>query len=316
MIKKPSILFYLLFSASFATAQKPAEIGIISDNDLYTSPKHDRYYTNGIELFYRYLNASDNPEIAKKITELRAGQYMYNPQTVRAEKWNVHDRPYAGYLFLEAGMNTFYTSESVLKINFQVGIVGKESLAEGFQEQLHKLFGYPTVKGWEYQIKTTAGLQAGLFYSDKIFAGRYKEKVDIHLQAEVYAGTIFTGFTAGPLLKISLKRPLLPVYESSLHGAVLSHDKETYKEKREFFLFINPMINYQYYDTTIQGNPFNDDSPITFPLINWRFNAEAGVKYRRNNWNLSYSFNYRGKELSNNVIQGYYYGSIVIGYLL
>ena len=315
MIKKALLIcFTLCFSLAFA--QKPAEIGIISDNDLYTSPIHDRYYTNGIELFYRSLDTSSNPKIAKKITEYRAGQYMYNPQSVRAEKWTVHDRPFAGYLFLEAGMNTFYNSESVLKINFQIGIVGKESLAEGFQEQLHKLFGYPTVKGWEYQIKSTPGLQAGVFYSNKIFASRYKEKVDVHIQGEAYAGTIFTGFTVGPLVRISLKRPLLPVYESSLHGAVLSHHKESYKEKREFFLYLNPIINYQYYDTTIQGSPFNDDSPITFPLINWRFNAEVGVKYRKNNWNLSYSFNYRGKELSNNVIQGYYYGSIVIGYLL
>ncbi len=315
MIKKVFIVITIL-SFSLVKAQKPAELGLISDNDLYASPKHDRYYTNGIEIFYRYLDSSANPKIAKKITELRAGQYMYNPQTVRAEKWNVHDRPYAGYLFIETGMNTFYTSETVFKINFQLGIVGRESLAEGFQEQLHKFFGYPTVRGWKYQIKSTPGLQAGFFYSNKIFADRFKKKVDVHLQAEVYGGTIFTGISAGPMVRISFKRPLLAVYESSLHDAVLSHDKESYKEKQEFFLFINPSINYQFYDTTIQGSPFNDDSPITFPLINWRFNAELGVKYRRNNWNLSYSFNYRGKELSNNVIQGYYYGSIGVGYLL
>lgn len=310
-----SLLFFLCFPLALC-AQKPGEIGLISDNDLYTSPIYDRYYTNGIELFYRYLGTSESEKMAKKITEIRAGQYMYNPQSVRAEDINVHDRPFAGYLFGEIGVNKFYRSEEVFKINFQVGVLGKESLAEGFQEQLHKFFGYPTVKGWEYQIRTTIGLQGNFFYSCKIFKERFKEKVDFHLQANMDVGTIWTGITVGPMMRISFKKLLLPVYNSALHGASLNHDRNVYTNDSEFFLFLNPNLNYQVYDATIQGSPFNDDSPVTFNLIPFRFNAEVGVKYKRNKWNLSYSFNYRGKELSNNVIEGYYYGSIVVGYML
>ena len=106
------------------------------------------------------------------------------------------------------------------------------------------------------------------------------------------------------------------MYNSSLHNAVLSHDKEGYKQHRELFLYLNPNVQYMQYDATIEGSHFNDTSPVTYPLIPFRFNAEVGVKYRYNNWNYSYSFNYRGKELSNNVITGFYYGSIQISYLL
>lgn len=317
MLKNKAYRLLFLFCLPIALySQKPAELGLISDNDLYTSFKHDRYYTNGIEFYYRYLGNSKKENVAKKITEFRIGQYMYNPQSVMAEELKYHDRPFAGYLFGEAGINTFYQDESVLKMNFQLGIIGKESLAEGLQEQLHKLFGYPKVQGWNYQIPTTLAVQANIFYSNKIFANNFREKVDFHIQADANIGTIFTGITAGPMMRISLKNPLMPVYNSSLHGAIVNKDKTLYKEQREFYIYLNPNINYQIYDATIEGSLFNDKAPVTFPLIHLRFNAEAGIKYRINKWNFSYSFNYRGKELSNNVIEGYYYGSIAIGYLL
>ncbi|KGO84917.1 hypothetical protein Q765_18990 [Flavobacterium rivuli WB 3.3-2 = DSM 21788] len=315
MKSRYGLLFALLYS-TFGFAQKPAEISIISDNDLYTSPINDQYYTNGIELIYRYLGNSKNENVAKKITEFRLGQYIYNPQSVRAADINVNDRPFAGYLFAEAGINTFYKNESVLKLNFQGGVVGPESYAEQLQRGLHKIIGYPTVQGWQYQITTTIAAQAQAVYSHKILSGRFHENVDFHVQGELNVGTIWMGASVGPMMRISLKRELLPMYDSALHGAALNIDKELSRQQRELFLYINPVLNYQNYDATILGSMFNNNSPVTFPLIPFRFNAEAGVKYRYNNWTYSYSFNYRSKELTNRVITGYYYGSIVLSYRL
>lgn len=310
-------LLMALLCSVLCAAQKPAEISIISDNDLYTSPINDQYYTNGIELIYRYLGNPSNEKVAKKITEFRFGQYIYNPQSVRAEDINVHDRPFAGYLFAEAGINTFYKNESVLKVNIQGGVVGPESYAEEFQKGLHKVFGYPTVRGWQYQIPTLLALQAQAVYSHKIFSKQYHEKVDLHLQGELNVGTVWMGASVGPMARISLRGLLLPMYDSALHGAALNHNEDLYKEQRELFLYINPVVNYQRYDATIEGSMFsNTPPPVTFPLIPFRFNAEVGVKYRYNNWTYSYSFNYRGKELTNRVITSYYYGSIVLSYRL
>lgn len=311
-----SYLIVALLCSVLMWGQKPAEIGLITDNDLYSSPINDQYYTAGLEIFYRYLGNSQNEKVAKKITEFRLGQYIYNPQSVRANEINVNDRPFAGYLFAEAGINTFYTDESIFKLTFQGGVVGPESGAEEVQRGLHQMVGYPTVRGWQYQITTTIAVQAAAFYSKKIFAERYKEKVDFHLQGEINLGTIWNTASIGAMSRISFKRPLQAMYNSSLHGAVLNHNKEAYKEQREFFLYINPMVQYMQYDATIEGSHFNTTSPVTFPLIPFRFNAEIGLKYRYNNWNYSYSVNYRGKELSNNVITGFYYGSIQLSYLL
>ena len=305
-----------LLCFGFSWAQKPAEIGLITDNDLYTSPVNDQYYTAGTTLFYRYLSDKSNDKLVKKIYDFRIGQYIYNPQSVRAEDINVNDRPFAGYLFGEFGINYFYSNESVLKLKIQGGVLGPEAGAEAVQRGLHKVIHYPTVRGWQYQITTTAAAQLGAYYSHKVLGNRFKEKVDFHLLGEVNVGTIWNSASVGGMMRISLKRPLQAMYNSSLHNAVLNKDKEAYKQHRELFLYLNPNLQYMQYDATIQGSHFNDTSPVTFPLIPFRFNAEVGVKYRYNNWDYSYSFNYRGKELSNNVISGFYYGSIQVSYML
>ncbi len=311
-----SISIAVFLVTTLALAQRPAEIGLITDNDLYTSLENDQYYTNGLELYYRYLSNYKSENVAKRIYEFRVGQYIYNAQSSKPKDINFHDRPFAGYLFAEAGLNTFYSNENVLKAGVQLGVVGPESMARQVQEGMHNLFGYHKVRGWEYQITTIPAAQANVFYSHKVLRNTFSEKTDFQVTAEVNAGTIWTGATVGITSRVSLSGLLLPMYESSLHGAALDNDPEKYKGRRELYLYFTPMLNYQLYDATIQGSLFNDKSPVTFPLIPFRFNAEAGIKYRRNNWSLSYSFNYRGKELSNIVITGYYYGSINIGYYL
>ena len=218
-MSKHAILLLVLIFSSGLRAQKPGEAGIISDNDLWTSPVSDHYYTNGVEIFYRYLGTRQTEKLAKNI-----------------------------------------------------------------------------------------------LYLKKVFPNRFKEKIDFQIQGELNVGTIWMGATIGPVARISLKGPLQPMYNSALHGAALNKDPAAYSSQKELFLYLNPNINYQRYDATIQGSMFNDESPITFPLLPFRFNAEAGIKYRNNHWNYSYSFNYRGKELTNNVIEGYFYGSIVVSY--
>jgi lipid A 3-O-deacylase len=55
---------------------------------------------------------------------------------------------------------------------------------------------------------------------------------------------------------------------------------------------------------------------VTFDLVSLRFNAEFGLKYRHDNFNLSYSFIYHGRELNSHEITGSFYGSIRFAYML
>ena len=306
----------LSLSPEILSAQKkPAEIGIISDNDLYTSSVYDKYYTNGLEFFYRYLSQNSNEKIQKKITEFRFGQYVYNPQTRNADDVNRNDRPFAGYFFVEAGRNLFYKSEDVLKTNLQLGYLGPNAFGEETQRAFHDIFGYKRVYGWQNQIKNALAIQANMVYSKKMLSAISCSSVDFHALSEVNVGTIWNGATVGVLARIALKK-LQPIYDSNLHGAAINSEANAYRNQSEFYFYINPNLNYQFYDATIQGSMFNDNSPVTYDLVPFRFQGEAGFKFRKNHWNLSYSFLYRGKEIDNRANKNYFYGSIVLGYLM
>lgn len=148
---------------------KTNEIGLITDNDLYTSSKNDMYYTNGLELFYRFLSKNSNEKINKKITEFRIGQYIYNPRFINEEAVTINDRPFTGYLFAEVGRSFFYQSESVLKTDFQLGYMGPTAFGEETQESFHHIIGYKKVYGWENQLHNALAVQAHILYSKKLF---------------------------------------------------------------------------------------------------------------------------------------------------
>jgi lipid A 3-O-deacylase len=314
MGSKKILFVFLIIASTTAFGQgKKTEIGFISDNDLYTSSKNDMYYTNGLEFFVRFLSKSNSDKINKKITEFRVGQYLYNPRYINKEAVTFNNRPFAGYLFAEAGHSYFYNSESVLKADFQLGYMGQNAFGQEMQEGFHKIIGYKKVYGWENQVHNALALQAHIMYSKKLLPDKDKDFVDFHFQSEADLGTIFTGVSTGFLGRIGFRK-LLPVYDSNMHDASVNINSQP--NVKEFYFYAIPSVNYQLYDATIQGSLFNDTSPVTFDLMPLRINAEAGVKYRYNNWNVSYSFFYRGKELKSHDMTGSFYGSIRMGFLL
>ena len=314
--KKSFIALFVLTTALAFGQAKTTEIGFITDNDLYTSSKNDMYYTNGLELFYRFLSKNENPIINKKIIEFRVGQYIYNPRFINAEAVTINDRPFTGYLFAEAGRSFFYQSESVLKTDFQLGFMGPNALGKETQESFHHIIGYKEVFGWENQLHNAFAVQAHVMYSKKMFPSKHNDFIDLHFQSEANVGTIFDGISTGFLSRIGFKK-LLPIYDSNLHDASVSSVPQY--NIREFYFYAMPSVNYQFYDATIEGSMFSNTSQLTFELEPLRFNAEFGLKYRHNNFNMSYSFIYRGRELRDpetNTNSGYFYGSIRFGYLL
>ncbi|MFH6997575.1 lipid A deacylase LpxR family protein [Flavobacterium sp. FlaQc-57] len=317
MRSKKAFYAFLLLTSAWAFGQgKMTEIGLITDNDLYTSSKNDMYYTNGLEFFYRFLSKNNNEKISKQITEFRIGQYIYNPRFINETAVDINDRPFTGYLFAEAGRSFFYNSESVLKTDFQLGFMGLNALGRETQESFHHVIGYKKVYGWENQLHNALAVQVHVMYSKKLFPTKHNDFIDLHFQSEANLGTIFTGVSTGFLTRIGFKK-LLPIYDSNLHDASISATPQY--NIREFYFYAMPSVNYQFYDATIEGSMFSNTSPVTFDLEPLRFNAEFGLKYRHNNFNMSYSFIYRGRELNDpltNTNSGYFYGSIRFGFLL
>ena len=311
-IKAAIFSYLLLFSATLLAQHSAVEIGVLTENDLYTSSKNDQYYTNGLELYYRYLSKKSKPQLLKKINEIRIGQYMYSPRSIDKGADVMFDRPFAGYLFGQFGNTNFYSNQRVFKKYFQVGCVGPSSLAGQVQSGTHRLFNYKAFEEWDYQIKNTLGLQACFMFLKGFLSSIKSKRIDFQWQSEAKIGTIFTSLSTGLVTRIGIKK-LVNLSDSNFHGASLSNDRNSLKS--EFYFYMQPSVNYQMYDATIQGSLFNDNSPVTFDIIPFRFNAETGLRYRKNNLNLSYAFVYRGKELKLDRNMGYFYGSIQLSYL-
>ena len=314
MVKKIILLIFVLqFKVGFA--QKLSyEAGIVTENDLYTSIINDKYYTNGLSVYFTYLNKNSNLNINKISTTFRVNQSVFTPKIRNVVLASKVDRPPAGLLFAEMKRNYFYQNENVFKLGFQIGMVGPAAFAEETQRILHQFIGVDQVLGWQFQIKNTLVLQTNFMFSKKMNLLKNAQKVDFHLQSETNLGTVLNGTNLGFSTRIGLKK-LLPIFDSNFYGAALNQDKSVYKSQSEAYFYINSGLNYQLYDATFQGGLFDNSSPITFKLIPFRFVGAAGFKYRKNNLNLSYSFVYQGKEAKSEGLTGYYYGSIGIGFL-
>ena len=287
------------------------QIGVLLDNDLYASLKNDRYYTNGITLFYGYLNAKTTEELLKKTTEFRLGQYIYTPKTRLANKIEVNDRPFAGYLFGEVNQTFFMASDAVYQTTLQIGYVGPNSLAQQMQNGLHNALSLRHVEGWQNQIKNIFALQTQFRYTKKLLSDKPSPRFDIHFQTQAMLGTIQTSMNAGFFTRFSLQN-LLPLVRSNFYDSgVLGTSKAS-----EIYLFVHPSIQYQGYDATIQGSLFGSKSPVELDLIRWRFHTAAGIKYHFNQFSAHYTFYYRSKEVDHPVNVGYYYGSIGLSYIL
>jgi lipid A 3-O-deacylase len=124
-MSKKAYMVLLLLAATFALGQgRTREIGLITENDLYTSSKNDKYYTNGLELFYRFLAKNGTVKVNKKIVEFRIGQFIYNPQFINKGAMSVIDRPFAGYLFGTVEKSFFFKMNRFLKVGLNWVFLG------------------------------------------------------------------------------------------------------------------------------------------------------------------------------------------------
>lgn len=307
-----TLLLFLFFSSSILAQIRTKEIGLLTDNDSYTSFKNDKYYTNGLTLFYRYLGKNTNNNIAKKTNKIFLGQYIYTPRFTNKTAINKNDRPFAGYLFTGFEKSFFYKNYNVLQVGFQIGSVGPRAYGQEVQNTIHETFSLKKPYGWENQIHNAVAIQSNFIFSVKLFPKTEQNTIDFNWKSEVNMGTVFSRISTGLVTRIGFKK-LVPVWNSNMYGASVGTIKGT---NNEFYFYLAPNIRYQLYDATIQGGLFSDTSPVTFTPMPFCFNAKAGLVYQKNNFNLSYSFVYNSKEVKNSPSTSYYYGSIGFSFLL
>jgi lipid A 3-O-deacylase len=255
------------------------EFGLQSDNDSFLAQGSDRYYTNGIFLFYRKaLDASKNEKLANKILGIEAGQKLYNPQSAAIPSLNYLDRPFAGYLYVGASLNLLYKSESNLKLTAKVGVVGPASGGRGAQEFIHTTFGFYPPEGWEYQIRNDVELNLSAEYNKLLGRGSW---IDVSAATYANLGTGFVSAGAGPLIRFGNFNQL---FQSASTQSTASKGKNSLLHQHEFFLYYKPQANVIGYDATIQGSMFKDHPEagtmeVTKDIRHFIFSNEVGANY-------------------------------------
>jgi lipid A 3-O-deacylase len=250
------------------------EAGIVSDNDAYLMLALDHYYTNGLMLYFRYVPKKINVKLENRIIEFRIGQKIYNPFQGYVPWVERIDKPFAGYLFLETGISRFYKNESMLRTNLQVGVLGPSSHAEEVQYFYHNFFNLYGIDGWQYQVRDALGLNLELDYL-KSFRYFFNRQMDLSFYSELRAGTINDDVSAGILTRVSIYK-LHPIYNSNCTGSTISRKNDISNEK-ELFLYFKPQLSYVFYDATIQGGMFSDNSPVTFDARPLLLQLELGI---------------------------------------
>ena len=302
----------LLFIIDAAKAQNfKNEFGFKTENDAYLATLNDRYYTNGLFIYYR---RAINPEkfgehIEKKTYEISVGQKIYTPYWGMVAKREDQDRPFAGYLYAGAAYSVFYKKESVLKTNIELGTVGPNSLAQDAQEFLHKTVGFYTPAGWDYQIKNEVTINLSTSYS-KLIHRSSDNAVDFSGQGYANLGTTFNGLGASVLFRAG---KLNQLFNSAYHNAVIGDSKTKKINNFEFFFYAKPQLNVVAYDATIQGSLFNNDSPVTFGVKPIVFEQQFGVNYSSNRFTADFNVIFKTKEVKS-VAKAQNYGGLSLYY--
>jgi lipid A 3-O-deacylase len=258
MRKLLPIAIVLLLCSLYTKAQyRTQEFGFQTDNDGYLGQGSDRYYTNGIFLYYRQALPFDlDGKLANKVLGFEGGQKMYNPQSgsvqisnpdIPAQDIQYIDRPFAAYLYLGGTYNLLYKNQSNLKFGAQIGVIGSKAQGKEIQDFIHNTFGFYPPYGWSHQIKggvkfTLTGEYNKMLVRESFF--------DLNFSSYLNVGNAFTGGGFGPLLRIGRTNKLFN--SISTQSTVMNRDGVKANDE-EFFFYYKPMINIVGYDGTIQG---------------------------------------------------------------
>ncbi len=293
-----------LFLGFFANMQLPAqqkpvtkEISIITDNDNYDLELTDRYYSNGFIIQYNWVAKNSKQSVAKKIHRTELAHKVYNPYKNNeslAEVTANLDRPYAGWFSASIGATIAYKKQHVLLYSLTTGIMGPNAFGKEVQQNWHKFIGLYKVYGWdEYQLKNEWGLNASAEYYHSLLKAESNKNFSAHLVSKATLGNTFTNISAGALFKMGW---LNAEHESGYWSGNLGANEKTFR-KNEFIFFLEPTVQYQAYNATLQGGLFrNDKGSFTTGIEPIVFQTKTGIMITGNKVGFRWYYTFRGKE--------------------
>jgi hypothetical protein len=207
-------LIGVMSSTSFA-----ADRGFVSgqvENDLFGG-NTDKHYTHGMRLSYltpkcahEWLwdaaKALQVFPVGNKCENVRMafslGQSIFTPNDISDPLLIADDRPYAGWLFLGAGLVAAHDGR-LDKLELNIGIVGPASQSERTQKWWHNVIDVRQPRGWDNQLKNEPGFILSYESQSRVAHWHIMEglAIDVTPHGGVSLGNVLTYGGAGATIR-------------------------------------------------------------------------------------------------------------------
>lgn len=313
-------LFPLTAAAEEGRERVSGTFSFYFENDIFAGT--DRDYTSGWKLAWISPNLTGSRENSSRpkwgyslikwlpfvrepgcrnSISLALGQNFYTPKDIEQSELIVDDRPYAGLLYLEFGVQS-RTARRLSTLEFDLGIVGPHSFAEQTQKLIHQLFGFIEPRGWDNQLKDELALQIIYEQRWKAVERRTGKSFGFDLIPHLGGGlgNICTYANTGMQFRLGWNLPrdfgislLRPGGESNT--AFCQDDSSLSSGRRfglHFFLSIDGHAVVR--NVFLDGNTFSDSHRVDKRL----FTADvlAGVRINSKRLSFSYAYVFRTKQ--------------------
>ncbi len=292
---------FLIAGITSASAQSNADRSTLSitwENDRWADT--DRHYTNGIRFSYLSPETSVPAWVTRAAAylpytepttryrySLAFGQSMFTPEDIGVRSLITNDRPYAGWLYGEAGLIALSPGHTDT-LTLSLGVVGESALAEPVQETVHVLTDSPDPSGWDNQLKDEPAIM--LSYEREwpalLATDLYVLEADISPRVGGSVGNVFTQAAAGATMRLGFdlqadNHP--PRIRPSLAGS-------------DFFVPADGLSGYVFTgfegravarNIFLDGNTWKDSHSVDREP--WVWSAQAGMVLTYDDIRLSYS---------------------------
>ncbi len=307
---------------------KKHKIILLSDNDAYTNPYTDNYYTAGHRILYISpewdFHNEDNTSKASWLGKISIYPYnnvtnyfvsisqeIYTPKD-KIQNAGHNDYPYSGSLYLSLGINQ-RRDVTFERLWLDIGIVGKHSFAEQVQDSVHSSINAENNQAlpWNSQVGDEFIINLHYSYSGKVplvdnnIAG-------IHLipTGQLSLGNASTFFDINMRLKIghnlNASFGIPKVNFGPDFTGVISNDFSLYVYGGAGCRFVARNIY-------IQGNSW--EHPYRHKIIPVVYYFESGICLAYKGFELAYGITYKGKEFYKQADE-HLYGTIMISFAI
>ena len=262
------IAFFQLFAISISAQESQHQISIRHDNDLYFLI--DQYYTAGT--FLRYDQTIKSTALESKQWHIQLSQELYTPSTKTQADSIFFDRPFAGILRLNTGIQSVQ-SQSAWFFDFDYALIGPQSKSDDVHQNFHKLIDEQRPV-WNYQMPNKHHVNLSVENWQE-FETTLPLFTKMRVENKVSLGTLDNYLQTGLNLDLNRNGSL----NRSLSAGILN-------AKESFVLSTGFYYRYQIYDARIEGHLVNREAVFKRSIVDHIVMVKSSLKYQMDNIRL------------------------------